>query len=129
MLYHRSRYSSAGIETIDQHQMASLHPHSPAGSCAPRPSLTSVRHFFSRLSLVLVCASAALISTLDGAISSYVSNHNTNNFTVFGYLPEYRLNNFDYENCFRLGVTHLIFFSLEVCSQRQTRTVLTVLGI
>jgi chitinase len=35
-------------------------------------------------------------------------------FTVFGYLPEYRLTNFDYENCFRLGVTHLIFFSLEI---------------
>lgn len=36
------------------------------------------------------------------------------NFTVFGYLPEYRLNNFDYDGAFQSGLTHLIFFSLEV---------------
>ena len=35
-------------------------------------------------------------------------------FTVFGYLPEYRLNNFDYEGAFAAGLTHLIYFSLEV---------------
>lgn len=37
------------------------------------------------------------------------------NFTVFGYLPEYRLSNFDYDGAFSIGgLTHLIFFSLEV---------------
>jgi len=35
-------------------------------------------------------------------------------FAVFGYLPEYRLSNFDYEGVFDNGLTHLIFFSLEV---------------
>ena len=35
-------------------------------------------------------------------------------FTVFGYLPEYRLNNFNYEAAFQEGLTHLIYFSLEI---------------
>jgi len=35
-------------------------------------------------------------------------------FTVFGYLPEYRKANFDYAGVFSRGLTHLIFFSLEV---------------
>jgi GH18 family chitinase len=35
-------------------------------------------------------------------------------FTVFGYLPEYRLRGFNYQATFRTGLTHLIFFSLEV---------------
>lgn len=35
-------------------------------------------------------------------------------FTVFGYLPEYRLGGFDYAGAFANGLTHLIFFSLEV---------------
>lgn len=38
-------------------------------------------------------------------------------FAVFGYLPEYRLNNFDYEGVFSSGLTHLIFFSLEIDKQ------------
>ena len=33
---------------------------------------------------------------------------------VFGYLPEYRQANFDYAGYFSKGLTHLIFFSLEV---------------
>lgn len=33
---------------------------------------------------------------------------------VFGYLPEYRQTNFDYAGYFSKGLTHLIFFSLEV---------------
>ena len=34
---------------------------------------------------------------------------------VFGYLPEYRIGeNFDYMGLFSMGLTHLIFFSLEV---------------
>lgn len=37
-------------------------------------------------------------------------------FTVFGYLPEYRTANFDYEGAFQTGLTHLIYFSVEVCS-------------
>lgn len=36
------------------------------------------------------------------------------NFAVFGYLPEYRLNGFDYEAAFQTGLTHLIFFSIEI---------------
>lgn len=35
-------------------------------------------------------------------------------FAVFGYLPEYRKANFDYAGVFSNGLTHLIFFSLEV---------------
>lgn len=35
-------------------------------------------------------------------------------FAVFGYLPEYRLGGFDYAGAFASGLTHLIFFSLEV---------------
>jgi hypothetical protein len=35
-------------------------------------------------------------------------------FSVFGYLPEYRLRGFDYEGAFASGLTHLIYFSLEV---------------
>ena len=35
-------------------------------------------------------------------------------FTVFGYLPEYRTANFDYEGAFQTGLTHLIYFSVEV---------------
>lgn len=36
-------------------------------------------------------------------------------FAVFGYLPEYRLNaNFDYSGVFSMGLSHLLFFSLEV---------------
>lgn len=35
-------------------------------------------------------------------------------FAVFGYLPEYRLHRFDYKAAFDTGLTHLIFFSLEV---------------
>jgi len=37
-------------------------------------------------------------------------------FTVFGYLPEYRLNNFNYDAAFQTGLTHLIFFSIEIDS-------------
>lgn len=33
---------------------------------------------------------------------------------VFGYLPEYRLSNYNYSSAFDTGLTHLIFFSLEV---------------
>ena len=33
---------------------------------------------------------------------------------VYGYLPEYRQANFDYAGYFSKGLTHLIFFSLEV---------------
>ena len=33
---------------------------------------------------------------------------------VFGYLPEYRQSNFDYAGYFSKGLTHLIFFSLQV---------------
>ena len=36
---------------------------------------------------------------------------------VFGYLPEYRQSNFDYAGYFSKGLTHLIFFSLEVNPQ------------
>eukprot|EP00759_Apiculatamorpha_spiralis_P058856 PhF_6_TR9440/c0_g1_i1/m.14751/K01183/E3.2.1.14; chitinase len=35
-------------------------------------------------------------------------------FGVFGYLPEYRYNGFNFEAAFETGVTHLIFFSLEI---------------
>ena len=35
-------------------------------------------------------------------------------FTVFGYLPEYRLSGFNYEAAFQTGLTHLIFFSIEI---------------
>jgi len=35
-------------------------------------------------------------------------------FSVFGYLPEYRFSSFDYEGVFKTGLTHLIFFSLEI---------------
>lgn len=35
-------------------------------------------------------------------------------FAVFGYLPEYRLGGFNYEAAFQTGLTHLIYFSLEV---------------
>ena len=35
-------------------------------------------------------------------------------FSVFGYLPEYRLRGFDYDGAFASGLTHLIYFSLEV---------------
>ena len=38
----------------------------------------------------------------------------THEFTVFGYLPEYRLGGFNYEAAFQSGLTHLIFFSLEI---------------
>ena len=35
-------------------------------------------------------------------------------FAVVGYLPEYRLDGFNYTAAFQSGLTHLIFFSLEV---------------
>lgn len=35
-------------------------------------------------------------------------------FTVFGYLPEYRLRGYNYEAAFQTGLTHLIYFSLEI---------------
>jgi chitinase len=35
-------------------------------------------------------------------------------FTVFGYLPEYRLRGYNYTAAFQTGLTHLIYFSLEV---------------
>jgi chitinase len=35
-------------------------------------------------------------------------------FTVFGYLPEYRLRGYNYSAAFQTGLTHLIYFSLEV---------------
>ena len=35
-------------------------------------------------------------------------------FRVFGYLPEYRLGGFNYSAAFNTGLTHLIFFSLEI---------------
>jgi len=35
--------------------------------------------------------------------------------SVFGYLPEYRFHSkFDYDGLFSMGLTHLIYFSLEV---------------
>lgn len=35
-------------------------------------------------------------------------------FAVYGYLPEYRLGGFNYSAAFSTGLTHLIFFSLEI---------------
>ena len=35
--------------------------------------------------------------------------------SIIGYMPEYRhASNYDYERAFALGLTHVIFFSLEV---------------
>jgi GH18 family chitinase len=36
------------------------------------------------------------------------------NFAVVGYLPEYRLGGFDYRAAFQTGLTHLLFFSIEI---------------
>ena len=47
-------------------------------------------------------------------LPSIFATHPATRLPIFGYLPEYRYNNFDYENAFRLGLTHLILFSLEV---------------
>ena len=43
-----------------------------------------------------------------------VSISESESTVVFGYLPEYRYQNFDYGGAFELGLTHLIFFSLEI---------------
>jgi len=53
-------------------------------------------------------------------ISLYLVSHVINSLkateklAVFGYLPEYRKTNFDYAGVFTSGLTHLIFFSVEV---------------
>ena len=43
-----------------------------------------------------------------------ISCDEVKSFAVFGYLPEYRLSNFDYDGVFTKGLTHLIYFSLEI---------------
>ena len=46
---------------------------------------------------------------------AFISGESSNSFAVFGYLPEYRVSdNYDYYGLFSMGLTHLIFFSLEV---------------
>eukprot|EP00798_Chlamydomonas_sp_ICE-L_P015153 gene15153-21219_t len=58
-------------------------------------------------------AGAILVISLLSAWSSNAEFAEVPNFAVFGYLPEYRLKDFDYEGAFQLGLTHLIYFSLE----------------
>lgn len=59
---------------------------------------------FFRFIVVLAVATICILAETD--------------FAVFGYLPEYRLNNFDYEGAFQTGLTHLIYFSLEIDTER-----------
>eukprot|EP00758_Cryptobia_borreli_P018615 Tbor_TRINITY_DN712_c0_g1::TRINITY_DN712_c0_g1_i1::g.3323::m.3323 len=46
--------------------------------------------------------------------SHKASDSKGKSFAVFGYLPEYRLGGFNYEAAFQTGLTHLIYFSLEI---------------
>lgn len=48
------------------------------------------------------------------AASTSVTALAKKDFAVVGYLPEYRLNGFNYSAAFNTGLTHLIFFSIEV---------------
>ena len=66
----------------------------------------------SSLSIVafLIASILAVVLTL----SSVAVDSASNNFGVFGYLPEYRLAGFNYTAAFNTGLTHLIFFSIEV---------------
>jgi hypothetical protein len=48
------------------------------------------------------------------SLSICLVNANNASIAVFGYLPEYRTANFDYAGAFRNGLTHLIFFSIEI---------------
>ena len=45
---------------------------------------------------------------------SSITSATDDEFTVWGYLPEYRLGGFNYEAAFQTGMTHLIYFSLEI---------------
>lgn len=64
--------------------------------------------------LVVIVAITILIFLLEWADGS--TSGGETHFAVFGYLPEYRQGGFDYNGAFQSGVTHLIFFSLEIGS-------------
>lgn len=57
---------------------------------------------------------AVAVLTLIGSTQLVASYDPKKEFTVFGYLPEYRLGGFNYDAAFDTGLTHLIFFSLEI---------------
>ena len=63
---------------------------------------------------VVVILSVYYVESFDSTSQVDERNNNNNKFPIFGYVPEYRLNNFDYDGVFESGLTHLIFFSLEV---------------
>src|SRR5687768_3357622 len=69
------------------------------------------------LTMVLLITSAVL-ALLSSSVNAETSTPNAHpaqsGFAVVGYLPEYRLHGFDYEAAFQTGVTHLLFFSLEI---------------
>lgn len=67
---------------------------------------------YAKLPLAVFVAFAAFV-VVSGVSSTDVAA-NAFKFTVFGYLPEYRLRGFDYKASFDTGLTHLIYFSLEV---------------
>jgi chitinase len=60
--------------------------------------------------MMLACSSSAA----DGGSAAVVAPWEKEQFTVFGYLPEYRLGGFNYTAAFQSGLTHLLFFSLEI---------------
>eukprot|EP00760_Papus_ankaliazontas_P008380 PhM_4_TR13772/c0_g1_i1/m.105217/K01183/E3.2.1.14; chitinase len=63
---------------------------------------------------VCVVVIIVLMMAVSPSLSEQASPTSTTPFAVFGYLPEYRLNNFNYTAAFNTGLTHLIFFSLEI---------------
>jgi GH18 family chitinase len=80
---------------------------------AMRRSLTPVVYCTVLAALLALVCPAALVSAL-GTESAAVAPWQKEDFAVFGYLPEYRLGGFDYEAAFQAGLTHLLFFSLEI---------------
>lgn len=64
-----------------------------------------------RLAIVMI---VLLFSSSTLVLSSSPTTTQPKQFGVFGYLPEYRLNGFNYSAAFNTGLTHLIFFSIEV---------------
>lgn len=55
-----------------------------------------------------------LLLLLRAALAQDQERASADGFSIWGYLPEYRTANFDYEGAFQTGLTHLIYFSVEV---------------
>lgn len=74
-------------------------------------SLRAFRKYMRRAVSLAVLALGALLCAVPAAADA---PWEVAKFAVFGYLPEYRLHNFNYRAAFQSGLTHLIFFSLEI---------------